>query len=215
MEGAAVSLSPTLAPFSETEVVYCEAKAKQFRVKKGKIQSQFTETIYEACIDYPFLLKGDDGYVVVCPEDSFVDIVNTFDVTNYSHKIGGIEARLPALPMQQALHDAEVSFIEADGPVPIDFMESSIKNGDRIFVLGMRYNDPEAIAQILEGHPIREKEKIVGIFRHSEGKKEGLYLAPGNRKQAVGELLKYGISFIIWSTIIAAIATTVGIVSTL
>jgi hypothetical protein len=205
-EGLVVPLNTAQAPFSGEEVVYCEAKAKQMPVNKGKVQSQvFTDTIYEFCMDDPFLLKGEDGYVLVCPQGGFIDIDRSLTTSNYSHKGHSIVARQPDPPMLEALRAAEASFTDGDGPVPIDFYESNIKEGERVFVMGMRYHDPEAIERILGDHPIGRKEKIVGLFRHSEETNEGLYLTNGHALQAAGSLKNYGVAIIFFSTLIGGI----------
>jgi len=204
-EGKAVSLEKYLAPFSQQDVVYCEAKAEQLRVVDGKVKQNSFDTIYDTISEKPFLIQNDSGYILVKPENGHADIDRSFDTENYKYKIGQFHVRLPTDHMQVALEDAGASYKDGQGPLPIYFSELSIANGEKIFAIGMRSSNMAEIKDLLNDNPINSKTRILGVLQHGEGKNEGLYFTTGNKNKAVRSLFRFGWSLMIATPIVTLI----------
>ncbi len=203
--GEAQMFVPQETPFSRTETAYCEARAQTMEfTEDGKVKPNSMNTVYQTKTTFPFLIEDASGKILVSPVDGFIDIVNTFRHDNYKWIYRKVEVKMPPDPIRQTLDEVAVAYSNSNGPLPMEFTESSIEPGTLVYAVGTCSSKQDDINRALDGIDLEPDYDIQRVLL-SPNAGDKLYLAPGDILSVSSGLLRFALTVISISTVIAVI----------
>ncbi len=196
---------PQIAPFSQTETAYCEAKAQTMEfTEDGKVRPNSMNTVYKTRTTFPFFIEDTSGRILVSPADGFIDIVDTFRHENYKWIYRKVEVKMPPDGIRETLDAASVVYSHSDGPLPMEFTEASLEPGTRVYAVGTCSSKQEDIDRALEGIDLEPGDDVPRVLA-SPKKGDKLYLAPGDILSVSSGLLRFALTTISICTVVAVV----------